>query len=205
MPAENPAIVFLREYGHDSLVSLGCGAELNRIDNHVRLLTALNLRYYVGIDCVPDIRLSEAELFSDPEAIARLLEKHYGGDAHRFQEALRLFPNTWVEDLEGIHCAVVVCQRVLPDCRWERVICSMRPLLVLQEDLHGCERQKLRGRGYVRTWSKIREYGLQPFRPWPVFPWERNLILWRRLDFGAEPAQSAGRRLLQRLAERFIG
>lgn len=205
MPPENPAIAFLREYGHASLVSLGCGAELNRIDNHVRLLTALNLRYYVGIDCVPDIRLSEAELFSDPEAMTALLRKHYGGDTHRFKEALRLFPNTWVEDLEGIHCAVVVCQRVLPACRWEGVICSMHPLLVLQEDLHGCERQKLRGLGFVRTWSKIREYGLQPFRPWPVFPWERNLVLWRRLDFGTEPARSAGRRLLQRLAERFIG
>jgi hypothetical protein len=54
---------------------------------------------------------------------------------------------------------------------------------MLQEDLHGCERQQLRGKYYVRTWSEKAYYGLQPFRPWPIFPGEYNLILWRRRDF----------------------
>ena len=75
-----------------------------------------------------------------------------------------------MEELSDLHCAVVVCQRVEPDCRWEDIIVSLRPKLVLQEDLHGCERQQLRGHGYVRTWIKARQYGLQPFRPWPIFP-----------------------------------
>jgi|UniRef100_A0A7C3SJ32 hypothetical protein len=205
MPGKKAAISFLRHYGHLSLVSLGCGAKLNRIDNHLRLLTALRLRYYVGIDCVPDIVWSFPELFSNPADMAALLEAYYRGDPQKFQAAIKVFPGTWVEDLEGIHCAVVVCQRVYPDCRWEDIICSMSPLLVLQEDLHGCERQQLRGRGYVRTWSKIRRYGLRPFRPWPIFPGERNLVLWRRQDFEDEGAELNGRRFLRRLAERFIG
>ncbi len=205
MATRNSAQSFLRKYGPISIVSLGCGGELNRIDNHLRLMAALRLRYYVGIDCVPDIRLSADRLFSDPDGMAQLLSDYYHGDPQRFWEAIRLFPETWVEDLRGIHCAVVVCQRVCPDCRWEDIICSMTPRLVLQEDLHGCERQQLRGRGYVRNWSKIREYGLQPFRPWPVFPWERNLVLWRRRDFGDQEVESGRWRLLQRLGERFIG
>ncbi|MDY0042211.1 MAG: hypothetical protein RBS57_18015, partial [Desulforhabdus sp.] len=88
--------------------------------------------------------------------------------------------------LEGIHCAVVVCQRVLPFKHWEHIIESMRPLLVLQEDLHGCELQEIGGRQYVRTRSGVVHYQLISFRPWRIFLGERNLILWRRRDFQTE-------------------
>jgi hypothetical protein len=196
---------FLRRYGPASLVSLGCGPELNRLDNHLRLLIALNLTYYVGIDCVPGITPWGPRVFMDPEGMARLLTEYYQGEPQKFQEAVKVFPGTWVEELAGIHCAVVVCQRVLPDCRWEEIIRSMTPKLVLQEDLHGCQRQQLRGQGYVRTWIKIRQYGLQPFRSWPVFPGERNLVLWRRQDFGGEEVENSRWRALWRLCERFIG
>ena len=81
----------------------------------------------------------------------------------------------------------------------------MNPKLVLQEDLHGCERQKLRGKHYVRNWSKIRLYGLRPFRPWPIFYREKNLVLWRRRDFGEEQEESGEFRWLERLGESFIG
>lgn len=197
------APAFLREYGRVSLVSLGCGSRLNRIDNHLRLMTALGLTFYVGIDCVPNIEPPSAAIFQDAEAMAALLAGYYRGEPQKFCEAVKLFPATWVEELHGIPCAAVVCQRVFPDCRWEEVICSMNPKLVLQEDLHGCERQQLRGRGYVRTWTKIRGYGLQPFSP--IFPWERNLVLWRRLDFGGEEVEASRWKVLWRLAERLIG
>jgi hypothetical protein len=134
-----------------------------------------------------------------------MLRQYYQGEPQKFREAVKVFPNTWVEELAGLHCAVVVCQRVYPDCRWEEVISSMTPKLVLQEDLHGCERQQLRGRGYVRTWLKIRQYGLVPFRPWSIFPGERNLILWRRQDFGGEEVRDSRWRVFWRLCERFIG
>ena len=196
---------FLRRHGHTSLVSLGCGHELNRLDNHLRLLAALNLTYYVGIDCVPVISLKSPDLFMDREEMIRLLREYYRGEPQNFWEAVKVFPNTWVEELAGIHCAVVVCQRVWPDCRWEEIILSMSPKLVLQEDLHGCHRQQLRGRGYVRTWKKIRQYGLESFRPWPIFKGERNLILWRRRDFGDEEVQNSKWRMFWRLCERFIG
>jgi hypothetical protein len=141
----------------------------------------------------------------DREKMTRVLGKYYQGKPQKFREAVRVFPNTWVEDLTGLPGAVVVCQRVYPYCRWEEIIASMAPRLVLQEDLHGCERQQLRGHGYVRTWIKVRQYGLVPFRPWPVFPGERNLILWRRRDFGGEDVENSRWRLLWRLCERFIG
>ena len=204
-PVENAARVFLRQHGNTSLVSLGCGPELNRLDNHLRLLVALNLRYYVGLDCVPGITPWAPNLFTDHEKITTMLGHYYQGEPRNFREALKVFPNTWVEELTGIHAAVVVCQRVLPDCRWEAVISSMTPKLVLQEDLHGCERQQLRGRGYVRTWIKVRQYGLKPFRPWSIFPGERNLILWRRQDFGDEEVQNSRWRVLWRFCERVIG
>jgi hypothetical protein len=188
-----------------SLVSLGCGPELNRLDNHLRLLVALNLRYYVGIDCVPSITPRAPGLFMDRDKMTCMLRNHYEGKPEKFREALRVFPNTWVEELAGLPCAVVVCQRVYPDCRWEGVISSMTPRLVLQEDLHGCERQQLRGLGYVRAWKQARNYGLAPFRPWPVFPGERNLVLWRRLDFGDEDIRTSRWRMWWRLRERFIG
>jgi hypothetical protein len=202
---EQSAAAFLRKYGHSSLVSLGCGLQLNRIDNHLRLMTALNLAYYVGIDYAPNINLSSTNMFLDPDCITKLLARYYLGEPKNFWEGIKLFPKTRVEELRDIHCPVVVCQRVEPDCRWEDVILSMNPKLVLQEDLHGCERQQLRGRGYVRTWIKIRQYGLQPFRPWPILPWERNLILWRRRDFGDEEVQVSRWKVLWRLCERFIG
>ena len=205
MANNNDAITFLSKHGHNSLVNLGAGCMLNRIDNHLRLMTELNLTYYVGIDCAPYINLTSRDTFSDPHGMIELLTGYYRGQPQKFSEAVRVFPGTWVEELKDIHCAVVVCQRVYPDCRWEEVILSMTPNLVLQEDLHGCERQQLRGRGYVRTWTKIRRYGLQPFRPWPIFPWERNLILWRRRDFDDEEIQLSRRRVLWRLCEWFIG
>jgi hypothetical protein len=201
----HPAITFLREHGHSSLVSLGCGQQLNRLDNHLRLLTALNLTHYVGIDCAPFINLESPHLFSDPESMTALLTGYYWGEPQKFWEAVKVFPKTWVEELNGIHCAVVVCQRIYPDCRWEDVIFSMTPKLILQEDLHGCERQQLRGRNYVRTWTKIRQYHLQPFRAWPIFPGERNLILWRRRDIDDDEIQLSRCRVLWRLCERFIG
>lgn len=203
--ADKPALVFLRQYGHASVVSLGCGEQLNRIDNHLRLMAALRLAYYVGIDCVPFIELSPADLFVDHTGMSGLLTQYYQGEPQRFRDAIRLFPETWVEELEGVHCAVVVCQRVWPDCRWEDIICSMTPKLVLQEGVHGCQRQQLRGRGYVRTWSKIGQYGLQPFRPWRIFPGERNVLLWRRRDFDDEEVELSRWKVLRRLGERFIG
>jgi hypothetical protein len=205
MTIQNRAIAFLSEYGHTSLVNLGAGRLLNRIDNHIRLMTQLNLSYYVAIDCGPYIELTSPNIFLDPDGMTELLMAYYQGKPQKFWDEVKLFPNTWVEELEGIHCAVVVCQRVYPDCRWEKAIVSMTPKLVLQEDLHGCERQQLRGRGYVRTWTKIHQYGLQPFRPLPLFPWERNLILWRRRDFADDEIQASRWRVFWRLCEWFIG
>jgi hypothetical protein len=182
MTTKDAAIAFLREYGHTSLVNLGAGRLLNRIDNHIRLMTQLNLTYYVGIDCGPYIELTSPNIFLDPNGMTGLLTGYYQGEPQKFWEGVKVFPQTWVE-----------------------AILSMTPKLVLQEDLHGCERQQLRGRGYVRTWLKIRQYSLQPFRPLPIFPWERNFILWRRRDFGDEEIQVSRWKVLWRLCEWFIG
>jgi hypothetical protein len=201
---EPSAIAFLHRYGHTSLVSLGCGFQLNRIDNHLRLMAALNLTFYVGIDQVSDISPISSNIFIDRECMKGLLANYCQGEP-RGLWAIKVFPNTWVEELSDLHCAVVVCQRVEPDCRWENIIVSMRPKLVLQEDLHGCERQQLRGHGYVRTWIKVHQYGLQPFRPWPIFPGERNLILWRRQDFEDAEIQASRWKVFWRMRERFIG
>jgi hypothetical protein len=167
-------------------------------------MAALNLTFYVGIDQVSDINPTSSHLFIDREGMEELLANYCQG-ASRGIWAIKVFPNTWVEELSDLHCAAVVCQRVEPDCRWEGIIASMRPKLVLQEDLHGCERQQLRGHGYVRTWIKARQYGLQPFRPWPIFPGERNLILWRRQDFDDEEIQASRWKVFWRMRERFIG
>jgi hypothetical protein len=199
------ALAFLRKYGNTSIVSLGCGLQLNRIDNHLRLMTALNLKFYVGIDRVANIDLSFPEIFLDRDSMTKLLARYYHGEPQKFWDAIRVFPTTWVEELGDLHCAAVVCPRVEPDCRWEDIILSLGPKLVLQEDLHGCERQQLRGFGYVRTWIKVHQYGLQPFRPWPILLWERNPILWRRIDIGDEEIQSSRWKVLWRLGERFIG
>ncbi|MBW2605349.1 MAG: hypothetical protein JRE28_13740 [Deltaproteobacteria bacterium] len=145
------------------------------------------------------------EVFMDPDGMNALLTHYYRGTPHRFRRAAHFFPGTYVEELSGVKCAAVVCQRVLPHRRWEEVIKSMSPKLVLQEDLHGCERQKLRGRRYVRTWSKIRQYGLSPFRPWPVFPWENNMVLWQRRDFGNKDNHRSKFSWLERFFSSFIG
>jgi hypothetical protein len=205
MPENKPAIQFLREHGETSLVSLGCGLMVNRIDNHIRLMTALNLTYYVGIDCGPWIEPVSPNLFLDPDGMTRLLTNYYQGGPKRFWENIRLFPETWVEDLKNIRCAVVVCQRVYPDCRWEEVIFSMSPKLVLQEDLHGCERQQLRGKKYVRTWAEKKYYGLGPYNPWTVLPGEYNLILWRRRDFQVNGMYRDRWKTLRRLREWVLG
>ena len=199
MTLSTSAITFLRENGHTSLVSLGCGLMLNRIDNHIRLMTALDLTYYVGIDCGPTIEPVSANVFLDPDGMTKLLTAHYQGNPRKFWEAVKVFPETWVEELKGIHSAVLVCQRVYPDCRWEEIIFSMTPKLVLQEDLHGCERQQIRGQEYVRTWAEKRYYGLKPFRPWPIFPGEDNLILWRRRDFEVKEPENSEWKWFRRL------
>jgi hypothetical protein len=118
MPENKPAIDFLREHGEAGLVSLGCGLMVNRIDSHLRLMTALNLTYYVGIDCLPGIGQVSPHLFSDPDGMTRLLRDYYQGEPRRFWANVRLFPETWVEELRNIRCAMVVCQRVYPHCRW---------------------------------------------------------------------------------------
>ena len=199
-----PAVTFLKEHGHDSLISLGCGHQINRIDNHLRLMIGLGLKYYVAIDCHSHIEPDCPELFMDPDNALALLKAYYQGRPTRFWETVSIYPGTFVEELAGVHCAVVVCQRVLPSYRWEDVIISMTPRLVLQEDLHGCERQQLRGKQYVRTLSNIRRFGLRPFRPWPIFPGETNLALWRRRDLAE--FETAGRfKWLRRLGQAFIG
>ncbi|NIW45690.1 MAG: hypothetical protein GWN14_13610 [candidate division Zixibacteria bacterium] len=205
MAMTKPAIAFLQEHGHKSLVSLGCGRQINRIDNHIRLMIALNLNYYVGIDCGPWIEPVSPNLFVDPDGVTELLSGYYQGKPRKFRDAIKVFPETWVEELKDIHCAVVVCQRVYPDCRWEEVIFSMTPKLVLQEDLHGCERQQLRGKKYVRTWAEKKYYGLRPYKPWPIFPGEYNLLLWRRRDFQVDGIEEGRWKTLRRLREWVIG
>jgi hypothetical protein len=202
---ESSAVAFLRQYGHMSLVSLGCGCQLNRIDNHLRLMAALHLTFYVGIDQVPDIKLSSTDIFLDRQCAEKMWAEYDQTAPQGLWQAIKVFPNTWVEELRDLHCAAIVCQRVEPYCRWEEVMGSMRPKLILQEDLHGCERQQLRGHGYVRTWIKVQQYGLQPFRPWPIFPGERNLILWRHRDFDDEEIRGSKWKVLWCLRERFIG
>lgn len=199
------AVTFLKTNGLKTIVSLGCGRWVNRIDNHIRLMAELNLDYYVGIDFADHIGLDTNKVFMNPVAMDVLLTQYYQGDPNRYWNAVHFFPGTYVEELKGVRCAAAVCQRVYPDCHWEEVIKSMNPKLVLQEDLHGCERQKLRGNGYVRTWSKIRRYDLKPFCPWPVFPWENNLVLWQHRDFGDEDKNISRFRWLERICASFIG
>jgi hypothetical protein len=79
MTTSNAAIAFLSEYGHISLVNLGAGRMLNRIDNHIRLMTQLNLTYYVGIDCGPYIKLTSPNIFLDPNSMTELLTGYLGG------------------------------------------------------------------------------------------------------------------------------
>jgi hypothetical protein len=178
-----PAVEFLRKHGADSVLSLGCGEELREIDNHIRLFISCGLKYYVGIDRVSHIGVDPGTAIMNPGAITPLLSEYFAGKPDLLYERARVFPNTWVEDLSGIHCSVVVCQRVLPFRHWESVIKSMGPALMLQEDLHGCELQDIGGAGYVKDRAGIRHYRLNPFRPYRFLPGERNMILWRRRDF----------------------
>lgn len=174
---------FLSEHGSRSLVSLGCGNLLNRLDNHVRLLVNCELEHYVAIDRVTEIECNPVSAFSNPGAVNHLLASYYAGEPERFFDRVQVFPNTYVEELHGIQCQVVVCQRVLPFRHWENIIKSMNPVLVLQEDLNGCELQQLSGDLYKKTFPGIIYYQLQPFRPTRLIPGERNIILWRRRDF----------------------
>jgi hypothetical protein len=199
------AVTFLKTNGYKAIVSLGCGRWINRIDNHLRLMVGLNLSYYVGIDYADRIEPNLNEVFMDSDAMNALLTNYYQGSPDRFWKATHFFPGIYVEELKNIHCAAIICQRVYPDCRWEEVIESMTPKLVLQEDLHGCERQQLRGKSYIRTWSKIRQYALKPYRPWPIFPWENNLVLWQRPDFDNENKGYGKLRLIERFFSSFIG
>jgi hypothetical protein len=184
--AVNPVVCFLQEHGHESIISLGCGSRINRIDNHIRLMAGLNLSYYVCIDRLYEIEPISPGAFADPEDMTELLAGYYGKNPYNLVNSVKIFPGTLVEELQDVSCAAVVCQRILPYCRWEDVIISMNPKWILQEDLHGCERQNFRGRGYVRTRSEIRRFGLKPFRPWRIFPGEYNMIFWRRKDLGME-------------------
>lgn len=177
------AIRFLKEHGNRSLISLGCGNILNQLDNHVRLLVGCGIEYYVGIDRVPGIECNPSSIFSDQNSITNLLSSYHDGRPEEFFDSVKTFPNTYVEELTDIHCKVVVCQRVLPFRHWENIIKSMRPVLILQEDLNGCELQTISGELYKRTFAGIIHYQLKPFRPNRFIPNERNLILWRRRDF----------------------
>jgi hypothetical protein len=80
----------------------------------MRLMAGLNLNYYVGIDCSPNIEMVSDNLFMDPDDMAALLAQYYRGRPGRFRKAVNLFPGTFVEELAGVHCAIVVCQRVYP-------------------------------------------------------------------------------------------
>lgn len=177
------ALEFLQEHGHQSLVSLGCGKNLNRLDNHIKLLIGCDLQYYVGIDRVSDVSFDKDSAFIDRQAVFDLLNANYAGGVERFAKSVMLFPNTYIEELLNIRCAVVVCQRVLPYRRLEKIIFSMQPQLILQEGLIGCELQELSGEVYKRTYPGIAHYQLKPFRPSGLIPGEKNLILWRRRDY----------------------
>lgn len=174
---------FLKQYGNQSLVSLGCGNVLNRLDNHVRLFVRCGIQYYVGIDRVTKIEVNPSSAFSNRKSVTELLASYYDGEAAKFFNRVSTFPNTCVEQLADIQCKVVVCQRVLPFRHWEDIIKSMRPELILQEDLNGCELQNISGELYKKTFPGIIHYQLKPFRPNRFIPGERNIILWRRRDF----------------------
>lgn len=177
------AMEFLREHGDSALVSLGSGSLINGIDNHFRLFVALGLTHYIAVDIESVINARLETLFNDDATMLPLLAAHCDGEPQRFLEAIRGFPSTAAEQLFGLHCRVVVCQRVLPYLHWEPVIESMSPDLVLQEDLHGCEIQNLADGDFHRCRAGVRHFGLRPFRPWRIFPGEYNLVLWRNKHF----------------------
>lgn len=94
---EDSAVAFLRDYGHTSLVSLGCGFRLNRIDNHIRLLTALNLTFYVGIDKVATIDTGYGDILGDREFMEEFWANYHQEKPRGWREAIKVFPNTWEE------------------------------------------------------------------------------------------------------------
>lgn len=63
------AISFLKRHGDRSLISLGCGNLLNRLDNHIRLFIRCGLEYYVGIDRVTEINFDPDTVFTDPDTV----------------------------------------------------------------------------------------------------------------------------------------
>jgi len=177
------ALEFLHEHGHQCLISLGCGERLNRLDNHLKLLVGCNLEYYVGIDREPHVTFDLDTAFIEKKSALELLSSHFAGGVERFLSNIRLFSNTYIEELANIHCQAVVCQRVLPFRHLEAIIASMHPQLILQEDLIGCELQQMNRKLYKKTYPGIVYYQLKPFRPTGLIPGEKNLILWRRRDF----------------------
>lgn len=196
------ALEFLHKYGHQSLISLGCGEILNKLDNHLKLFLGCGLKYYVGIDRIPDVSLDIDTAFTEYESCMELLSSNFVGGVERFISSVRLFPNTYIEELENVFCKVVVCQRVLPFRRLEAIIASMRPQLILQEDLIGCELQQMSRKQYKKSYPGIVYYQLKPFQPTGLVPGEKNLILWRRRDFFPCQADTLSwpRRFLYRLA-----
>lgn len=177
------AVEFLKNNGRWSLVSLGCGTHLNRMDNHVKLFVHCGLRYYVGIDRVAKIEVDPDSAFSDPLGMNDFLASRQKANSGEFFDRVKVFPGTCVEEMHNIVCQVVVCQRVLPFRHWEKIIASMKPLLILQEDLRGCELQEIDTSLYERTFPGIAHYQLMPFNPIRFLPIEQNMVLWRRKDF----------------------
>ena len=95
-PSLKPAVTFLQEHGNTSIVSFGCGKQINRIDNHLRIMIELNLKYYVGIDCRPYIVPVSDNLFMDPDDMTAMLTRYYRGRPNRFWNSMRLFSGTFV-------------------------------------------------------------------------------------------------------------
>lgn len=190
------AVRFLRKFGGKSLVSLGCGHQLNNLDNHLKLFNLCGLDYYVAIDLVPEIRAEPSSAFANPSYTSLYCSPNNSfkntelSNVNHFFNRMKLFPQTRVEELKDIHCNTVICQRVLPFRHWEKIITSMAPILVLQEDLRGCELQQLHRDSYRKSLAGILHFQLQPFRPIRFFPWEYNLVLWRRDDFQPFPLES---------------
>ncbi len=58
------------------------------------------------------------------------------------------------------------------------IVKSMHPVLILKEDLNGCELQVIDKELYKKTYPGIILFHLQPFRVSHLLPGERNLILF---------------------------
>ena len=78
-------------------------------------MSGLSLSYYVGIDCADRIEADMDDVFMDPDGMNTLLTDYYRGSPDRFWNMAHFFPETYVEELKGIHCTVIICQRVYPD------------------------------------------------------------------------------------------